>query len=440
MQTITATNTGGLIPLDMTDPSVRAYVSYCTVMDVEYENEYSYDDANSTDNDIDVNSMEIDYPEEDVYNDEHTSHEYLDYNEISTYWRAVNLNREFNSPTFYSSLNQHTHVLSSNNIAESKRICSVCCESKLLLLDHETNQIIQANRINQYRYHSKYFRYDRMRDNVLVNPNCSDSNHIVCVKCLRTYILNDPLSVFRQGNGRIPCPCGLCKNIFDRRCTINLNLIQYIWNTEEYVQLQRQASRFTCNTHDQDKSSCYNSYIWPADEKQGRDIFPRRVKHTEININALCNQFIYYMTCQKMHVKCKECGIFLSKSVACNALSHCGAEICYVCGKTATQLSANHWETCPRFDTDARWNNIGRCNFKCESHKCYTEHKECTRVNHIQGIKNMHNIRRHAHIYNLYLSLNSTYKKQVDEYIRTKHSDILDKFCFYISNKPSVCV
>jgi hypothetical protein len=110
-------------------------------------------------------------------------------------------------------------------------------------------------------------------------------------------------------------------------------------------------------------------------------------------------------------VTCPVCTLPLQKSSACNALSHCGVEICNVCGRFTTGdpgttssrnyttlQSTGHWDPkgkcgCPRWDSDDYWDIQCRAQFVCTYGYCHDETRACTLAQHAMGRSNMNAVR-----------------------------------------------
>jgi len=114
-------------------------------------------------------------------------------------------------------------------------------------------------------------------------------------------------------------------------------------------------------------------------------------------LNSGCTDDFYCVT-----ITCPICLCHLSKSSACNSISHCGIEICNICGffshpptieqhqdqqttncsslslsSINTRIPANHWDAqgyygCPRWDTDDFWQS--RCHINTHYHQNDSDH------------------------------------------------------------------
>lgn len=122
---------------------------------------------------------------------------------------------------------------------------------------------------------------------------------------------------------------------------------------------------------------------------------------------------------KRLQMQCPLCLLFFYKSEQCAALSHCGLERCYSCGRI--QFSSDtglgdHWSEiglggCPRFDTAPLWKDSG-CNFMCRERSldsdtvCYGHDRgDCDIPEHQAGIDDMNNVRKRAFVYHFVKSL-----------------------------------
>lgn len=112
-------------------------------------------------------------------------------------------------------------------------------------------------------------------------------------------------------------------------------------------------------------------------------------------------------------VTCPVCLQHLSKTIACNAMGHCGVEICNVCGHfTKDSLSSSsgrsaihsgHWDPkglrgCPRWDSDCFWKKRCHIDMRCTADNCRDDGEhECRDPVHMAAKRDMNATR----LYNL---------------------------------------
>jgi hypothetical protein len=111
---------------------------------------------------------------------------------------------------------------------------------------------------------------------------------------------------------------------------------------------------------------------------------------------------------------CSVCQTSLEKTSECNALEHCGSEICYVCGRRALpneKLENSHWSRCPRFfEIDMLKHELG---YQCVDSVCFDDGKKCSWKSHQKGIKNLFEYRKQRHAGAFFESLPLTLKSQM---------------------------
>lgn len=117
------------------------------------------------------------------------------------------------------------------------------------------------------------------------------------------------------------------------------------------------------------------------------------------------------LNADKFFVTCVRCGIKIQKTTKCNTIVHCDIEHCYVCGKVGelNDKLIDHWSEqgisgCPRWNNSPFWNLKG-LNYSCIENECFDDNSECTVAEHQEGITNMTNYIKKAHLYKFIVSL-----------------------------------
>ncbi len=175
----------------------------------------------------------------------------------------------------------------------------------------------------------------------------------------------------------------------------------------------------------------YNYYFHRVDKRAG-DGQHNLYRNEEITDEIVYQQLRDILSTERLEVRCTECLTFMFKTELCNTLEHCGIERCYSCGRsgTAARKIGDHWDSngykgCPRFDYSTFWNMIGGCKFRCLEGECYgADAGDCNIPEHIQGINNMIETRKRAHIYHAIKSLLPELRKQILEKLWLTNNDI----------------
>lgn len=149
-----------------------------------------------------------------------------------------------------------------------------------------------------------------------------------------------------------------------------------------------------------------NCYFHRLDKTAG-DGRPNLYRNEELTEEIVIAQIKEIVAADRLEVRCTECLTFMFKTELCNTLEHCGIERCYSCGRsgTTTKNLGDHWDSyghkgCPRFDHSIFWNVMANCKFRCVESDCYGgEVGDCDVEEHHQGIQNMIDTRKRAHIY-----------------------------------------
>jgi hypothetical protein len=144
------------------------------------------------------------------------------------------------------------------------------------------------------------------------------------------------------------------------------------------------------------------------------------LRNREITEEVALEQIERVLSMDRVAQPCYRCGVPLLKSTECNALSHCGVQKCYMCGRNALaggHLEADHWDAhgnvgCPRYDHHAYWRNMKRP-FVCAEGRCYNDTTECRVAAHRAGIEAMHTERRVWHVWAMLRSLSTLLRERL---------------------------
>ncbi|ATE82144.1 hypothetical protein psal_cds_257 [Pandoravirus salinus] len=136
------------------------------------------------------------------------------------------------------------------------------------------------------------------------------------------------------------------------------------------------------------------------------------LRNREITQEVAVDQIERVLAMDRVAQPCYRCGVPLLKSTECNALSHCGVQKCYMCGRNALaggHLEPEHWDAhgatgCPRYDHHAYWRTM-KDPFVCAEGRCYNDASECKVAAHRAGIEAMHAERRVWHAWGMLRSL-----------------------------------
>lgn len=136
------------------------------------------------------------------------------------------------------------------------------------------------------------------------------------------------------------------------------------------------------------------------------------LRNREVTEEVAVDQIERMLAMDRVAQPCYRCGVPLLKSTECNALSHCGVQKCYMCGRNALaggHLEPEHWDAhgatgCPRYDHHAYWRSM-KNPFVCAEGRCYSDAKECAVAAHRAGIEAMHAERRVWHAWGMLRSL-----------------------------------
>jgi hypothetical protein len=148
-------------------------------------------------------------------------------------------------------------------------------------------------------------------------------------------------------------------------------------------------------------------------DKTAGDGKPNLYRNEELTEEIVVAQIKDIVAADRLEIRCTECLTFMFKTEMCNTLEHCGIERCYSCGRSGTTNKnlGDHWDSyghkgCPRFDHSIFWNVMANCKFQCTENDCYgSDVGDCKVKDHQQGIQNMIDARKKAHIYHAIKSL-----------------------------------
>lgn len=169
----------------------------------------------------------------------------------------------------------------------------------------------------------------------------------------------------------------------------------------------------TCLTSTENSNpQSFNKYFYNPD-KTAKDGKPLFFRNEELTPQIVLTQLEEIASNENMNTRCFECLTVIYKTEQCNAITHCGIERCYACGRCSNPDIdlGDHWDSvglkgCPRFDHSNFWNEIGDCKFECYEGQCYSDAIGlCNIEAHQRGVKNMITKRKRAHIYHAIKSL-----------------------------------
>jgi hypothetical protein len=126
-----------------------------------------------------------------------------------------------------------------------------------------------------------------------------------------------------------------------------------------------------------------------------------------------------------LHEICPDCGVALERTVMCNALAHCGWEICNWCGEAFRgEIPSRHWtETvrgkgCPRYDQNVIVSRDAPL-FLCVEGECHDEQSACCEASHAAGRRQYTDLRKTWHLYFLLRSLLAPLRNSVLDHYHT---------------------
>jgi hypothetical protein len=263
-----------------------------------------------------------------------------------------------------------------------------------------------------------------LNDTAIVVSSCGRIEHSYCARCIRTLTTTHADRTVRNGRGYVQCPASLpnnaCGDAEGRAYTLSLEALRFFLSPVEVVHLMQLMERYRTVVDHAGASlriatDRLNHFVW-SKGKLLCPYFPALVAQDSIEVDEVLRQLQFLMTTDgNALVMCKECGVFLSKTSQCNALSHCGVEVCNICGYSDVTIPPSHWNRrgdttttstrrCPRYDDDPAW--MAQCSgYQCQETVCFDHDRECTIPQHQPGIQATLEARRVAHLKCLLASL-----------------------------------
>lgn len=364
----------------------------------EYEGEYYNDDEENEENEENINTInnhpqndEVLMDNDDDDDSEHDHHH--DHNHDHDNYQLYTTSSYFKSPP------------------SSKADCQICFQSKSVF-SHRLDQLDD----------SPYFTIPR--DQVFINP-CN--KHYTCGECIRQSLLVNSQSVFKQGQGQFPCfDTHGCFNSLGHLTTCFLYQLKDLFDDQEWRTITQTHKNFISSQQLQEKTC--QPYFAPLTEE------------IKVDASMAFQHMVEIMNQDVTRVNCPICCVVIQKTTACYSIRHCDWEVCWMCHKVSRRLDPNHWKTCPRYDHDVFWKNIG---YHCEENKCVDENKICLQKSHQLGIEKMNLIRKSYQIFCFFNSLSKPIQQDVTNQLKKeKKLKEFKKYCnLYeenLYNKPIV--
>ena len=289
--------------------------------------------------------------------------------------------------------------------------CAVCCNDVEQLVDAALQVPICFNTLQAYDL-TKFRKpqSDCLSRSCAVIAPCGNPEHLYCVGCIHRFATDNVEPVLRVTHGFLPClsfePTRIvCSDFRGRQCVFEPELLEHVLTVTETNEFQTAANRFRrqrSSTDDAVAMDNLNHYAW-SPGKSVMPYFPALCTQTQLNVETLRQQIAYIRESDQPDVMCKECGVILRKTSCCNCLSHCGVEICNICGYSDVTIPCNHWLECPRYEHERQWRV--ETGWMCEEGKCFFHGRECKDVTHQKGRKNSDNLRRAIQLERLLASL-----------------------------------
>ena len=366
--------------------------------DVLLQQEYDSDSCQS-----DENHVEIDYPEDgrddDDYDDGHSPLspfrvtgriDNSDYKE-ELYMGDDGSNSDSDSGGGYhqSYLFQVRRVMhprfEDSKSAAAILTCCVCSNS----VQH------QRIRLDELDHHPSF----QFQDDMGFSNPCK--KHVTCVSCIRKSLIGESSPVIRDGCGNFPCLGDVnCLNSLNQRTTTFIHQLRELFTDAEWNSIALQVRNFRAS---QDVMFEYHPYLSPL------------ICKTNVTATILCNRIIDILNHDEPHVSCPICTVTIQRTTACYAMRHCDWEMCWMCGKVDRRLSADHWKTCPRYDSNAYWKKY---DYLCLETVCYDDDHNCNLQSHERGRLNMNHIRQVFQLYYLCASVTPEMKVDVDSMMK----------------------
>lgn len=245
---------------------------------------------------------------------------------------------------------------------------------------------------------------------VLHQPSCSMEKHSVCDRCLAALPQNQrrcsclPFedgaclgehATYRRERVRAPRHAVRCPHC--RKTT------KYLRST-----LRQQDLHLTCSHcskahchgcgNEPERCSCSRQAEWKNRDAYSRyfvdeEGIPLRKRDVTRAMAVERIREVLRQDSDNFPVACLRCGVLLARSSACHELSHCGAKICWVSGRTTLPwepcLPSWHWSQVPRWQHECPV--VG---FQCREGHCCHEDEECTLPQHEEGRRRMTEYRK----------------------------------------------
>lgn len=257
------------------------------------------------------------------------------------------------------------------------------------------------------------------------------SNHVDRYQFPGFEVVKCPRPVYRNGE-LVICSAGILVSLDDITSNPQGHVVIFCDQNDQCARkscyhCQNLVGRYSrkcefCLTMDESNNpKAYNRYFYVVDKtkKDGKEVC---YKNEDLTLDIVIPQLLEIVQADQAYVKCLECLVPIYKTEQCNTLTHCQIERCNCCGRSGTRSQkslGDHWDTtglkgCPRFDYSKYWNEIARCDFKCQENVCYNNDiGDCNRPDHQDGINNMHQERKKAQVYHAIRSLLPDLKQKV---------------------------
>lgn len=300
-------------------------------------------------------------------------------------------------------------------------LCHVCCNEYAQLYDAQNSMPIVITTLDAYLMPEELLVHvddadwgRQLKDDLVLVAPCGNHSHSYCVGCIRTVAVTYVERTLMQTRGHIPCLShtshSWCQNVDGRPFVFAHHVLRYILSSLEVVHLSKLAARF--DTSGEVAADSLNHYVWSPGKDSGLP-FPALVPQSQIVAAKVAEQIKYIRTTDVPDVKCPECGVFLRKTMDCNCLSHCGIEICNICGYADVSIPSSHWKSCPRYELDTDW-WIGATGLKCRDGHCTSETHECALPAHAAGRAASNELRKDLQMRALCRSLPADIQKQLN--------------------------
>jgi len=276
--------------------------------------------------------------------------------------------------------------------------CDLCQQSKSGLHNRHATTLLSPQDLIYYDI-SMYKDYASQRLQSVCALYAPCKTHIVCVECVRKLSTEYLERTLRNSKAhQMACPMN-CSHIYTREH------MSFFLSPVELIYYSKMLLRYS-NIHDTLHMNM-NHYCWSIRQSE---YFPSLCAMNRIDMKQLTLQVTHLLTSASPDTKCKECGYLMHKIVECNAMSHCGVEVCNICGYTDIDIPPSHWYSqenlggCPRYDFEQIVQQ--ECpDFVCREDKCFDESSACVNVDHKCGTLQFAHYRRMRQITYLLNSL-----------------------------------